>query len=132
MGRRAYRWRTGISPATNFRVPIFVVTHQRPKAAAKGENAKLSFEFVGDVDSAVEKAKEAAGAKDVTVVGGASTAQQCITSGLADELHIGIVPVLFREGLRLFENLGDEALQLETIKVIQSPDRTDIRFRVAR
>ena len=77
-----------------FQVPIFVVTHRPPKAVAKGENGKLSFEFVGDVDSAVQKAKKTAGSKDVTVVGGASIAQQCITSGLADELQIGIVPWL--------------------------------------
>ena len=41
-------------------------------------------------------------------------------------------PVLFGEGLRLFENLGDEAVQLETIEVVKSPNGTDITFRVAK
>ena len=131
MGRRAYEMGNGDFTGYEFQVPIFVVTHNPPKAVAKGENARLSFEFVDDVGGAVEMARKAAGTKDVTVVGGASTAQQCISSGLADEIHVGIVPVLFGEGLRLFENLGDE-VQLETIKVLKSPGRTDIKFRVAK
>ena len=132
MGRRAYEMANGDFTGYEFQVPIFVVTHHPPKAVAKGENGKLSFEFVGDLDSAVQKAKKAAGSRDVTVVGGASTVQQCLTSGLADELHVGIVPVVFGEGLRLFENLGDELVQLETIEVLKSPNRTDIKFRVAK
>jgi dihydrofolate reductase len=82
--------------------------------------------------AAVQKAKKAAGNRDVTVVGGADTAQQIIRAGLADELEVGIVPVLFGQGLRLFENLGDRALQLETIRVMKSPDRTDIKYRVVK
>jgi dihydrofolate reductase len=62
----------------------------------------------------------------------ASTVQQCISSGLADELHLGIVPVLFGDGLRLFENLGDEPVRLETIRVLESAARTDIKYRVVR
>jgi dihydrofolate reductase len=66
------------------------------------------------------------------VIGGASTAQHCLKAGLADELEIGIVPVLFGDGLRLFENLGDEALELETIRVMKSPGGTDIKYRVVK
>jgi len=108
------------------------VTHHPPKVSAKGENARLSFEFVADLNTAIEKAKKVAADKRVTVVGGASTAQQCLRSGLADELHVGIVPVLFGDGLRLFENLGDESVRLRTIEVLKSADRTDIRYRVVR
>lgn len=131
MGRRAYEMANGDFTGYEFQVPIFVVTHRAPKDVANGQNKRLSFEFPGDVTSAVAKAKKAAGNKDVTVVGGASTVQQILNLGLADELDIGIVPVLFGEGLRLFENLGD-SLQLETIKVLTSPNRTDIRYRVTR
>jgi dihydrofolate reductase len=130
MGRRAYEMANGDFTGYEFQVPIFVVTHHPPKQVAKGENAKLSFTFVGDVAGAIQKAKDAAGSRDVSVIGGASTAQQCITAGLVDELEIGIVPVLFGDGLRFFEHLSDEKLQLETIKVLESPGRTDIRFRV--
>jgi dihydrofolate reductase len=132
MGKRAYEMANGDYTGYEFQVPIFVVTHHPPKAAAKGENAKLSFEFVGDLNDAVKKATKAAGSKSVTVVGGASTVQQCLRLGLADELNIGIIPVLFGGGLRLFENLGDEPPRLETIQVLKSPGRTDIKYRVVR
>ena len=132
MGRRAYEMASGDFTGYEFQVPIFVVTHHPPKEVARGGNARLSFAFVGDVGSAIQKAKQAAGARDVTVVGGASTVQQCISSGLVDELHVGIVPVLFGDGLRLFENLGDGQPQLETIKVMESPGRTDIKLRVVK
>jgi dihydrofolate reductase len=132
MGRRAYEMANGDFTGYEFQVPIFVVTHNAPKEVARGGNARLSFTFVGDVVSAIQKARQASGARDVTVVGGASTVQQCISSGLADELHIGIVPVLFGAGLRLFEKLGDDEVRLETIKVMESPGRTDIKLRVVK
>jgi len=131
MGRGAYDMANGDFTGYEFQVPIFVLTHHPPKVSAKGENAGLSFEFVADLNTAIGKAKRVAADKDVTVVGGASTDKQCL-SGLADELHIGIVPVLFGDGLRLFENLGDESVRLRTIEVLKSADRTDIRYRVVR
>lgn len=133
MGRRAYEMANGDFTGYEFQVPIFVVTHRPPEQAPRGANASLSFSFVSEgTEAAVQKAKGAAGSRDVTVVGGASIAQQCIRFGLADELHVGIVPVLFGEGLRLFENLGDDPLQLETIRVLKSPDRTDIEYRIVK
>ena len=79
-----------------FQVPIFVLTHTLPKKQPK-ENDQLTFTFVTDgIASAIKQAKVAAGAKDVTVIGGASTIQQCLQAGLADELQIDIMPVLRR------------------------------------
>jgi dihydrofolate reductase len=100
MGRRAYEMANGDFTGYEFQVPIFVITHRAPKDVANGQNERLSFALPGDVTSAVEKAKKAAGNK-------------------------------FGEGLRLFENLGS-SVQVETIKVLTSPNRTDIKFRVAR
>ncbi|MGH2472411.1 MAG: dihydrofolate reductase family protein [Candidatus Limnocylindria bacterium] len=77
MGRRAYEMANGDFTGYEFQVPIVVVTHQRPKRVAKGENANLSFTFVTDgIKAAIQQAKEAAGARNVSVVGGASTVQQ--------------------------------------------------------
>jgi dihydrofolate reductase len=133
MGRKAYDMGNGDFTGYEFQVPIFVVTHRPPKEAPKGQNANLSIAFVTEgTDAAVQKAKKAAGRRDVTVVGGADTAQQIIRAGMADELEVGIVPVLFGEGLRLFENLGERAPQLETIRVMESPGRTDIKYRVVK
>jgi dihydrofolate reductase len=104
-----------------------------PEKAAKGENDRLTLTFVTDgIESAIEKAKAAAGDKQVTVVGGAQTAQQCLRAGLVDEIHIGIVAVLFGEGLRFFEPLVDEQIKLERTRIFESPTRTDLWFRVVK
>jgi dihydrofolate reductase len=131
MGRRAYEMAEGDFTGYEFQVPIFVLTHHPPKQVPKGGNDRLLFTFVTEgTEQAIRLAKDAAGRQDVTVIGGASTARQSIASGLVDQLNIGIVPVLFGDGLRLFEK-GDE-VQLETIEVLESPGRTDIKFRVLK
>jgi dihydrofolate reductase len=65
------------------------------------------------------------------VVGGARTFQQCLAAGLADELHIDIMPVLLGEGLRLFEGLGPGPAELEQIKVLEYLWRTHLRYHVS-
>ena len=133
MGRRAYDMAEGDFTDYEFQVPIFVLTHAAPARAAKGENDRLKFIFVTDgIESAVTQARAAAGDKYVTVIGGASTAQQLIRAGLVDELLIGIIPIVLGEGLRFFVNLGAGFPQLERMQVIESPNRTDIRYRVVK
>ncbi|HKF37459.1 MAG TPA: dihydrofolate reductase family protein, partial [Ktedonobacteraceae bacterium] len=113
--------------------PIFVLTHHVPARGPKGENDQLTVTFVtAGIERAIEQAQAAAGDKQVTVVGGAQTAQQCLRAGLVDEIHLGIVPVLFGEGLRFFEPLVDEQLALERTGVFESPTRTDLWFRMVK
>jgi len=135
MGRHAYEMGDPDSYAENyeFQVPIFVLTHHVPEKLPK-QTEKLTFTFVTDgIESAIAKAKATAGDKDVQVVGGASTFQQCINAGLCDEIQIGIMPVLFGRGLRLFENIDTERIKMEKVKVIDStPGRTDIIFYVVK
>ena len=134
MGRHAYEMANGDFTGYEYQVPIFVVTHEVPQKVAKGENGKLKFNFITDgVESAMKQAKAAAGEKDVTVIGGAKTIQECLKAGLLDELEIGIMPVLLGDGLRLFEHLSAQQIQLEKIKLIESPaGRADIFFRVVK
>ena len=116
-----------------YQVPIFVLTHQPPKRHPK-EVGKLTFTFVTDgIESAIGQAKAAAGDKDVNVIGAASTAQQCLEAGLADELQIDIMPVFLGAGLRPFEGIGEGQIQLERLKVMELPGgRTHLRFRVVK
>jgi len=110
-----------------------MLTHHPPQQITKGQNEKLTITFVTDgVESAVEKARAAAGEKDVTVVGGANTSQQIIKAGLFDEIQIGIIPVLFGDGLRFFERISNENIDLELVSILESPSRIDIRFRVVK
>jgi dihydrofolate reductase len=111
-----------------FQVPIFVVTHTPPAVAPKGTDA-LSFTFVTDgVQAAVSRAVEAAGERSVTVVGGADLNRQLLAAGLADELHVDVMPILLGGGLPLFAGVG--LRRLEKIGVEEIGVRTTLRFRV--
>jgi dihydrofolate reductase len=116
-----------------YQVPIFVLTHRPPKKHPK-ETADLRFTFVTDgIESAIRQAKAAAGNKDVNIIGAANTARQCLKAGVADELHVDIMPVLLGGGLRPFEGLGAESIQLEKTKVMELPGgRTHLEFRVIK
>jgi len=134
MGRRAYAMGDPDSYVGNYeyQVPIFVLTHAVPDKRPK-QSDKLTFTFVTDgIESAIRQATAAAGDKNVTVVGGASTVQQCLNAGLVDELQIDIMPVLLGEGLRLFENLRAELIELELTRVAESLRTIELRFRVAQ
>ena len=114
-----------------YQVPIFVLTHHVPDKKPK-ENDKLTVTFVTDgVESAVAKAKGAAGDKNIVLIG-ASTNQQCMNAGLCDELHIGIMPVLLGGGLRLFEHIEVARITLEKFKIFETGARTDIWFKVVK
>lgn len=136
MGRRVYEMADPFLWANDeyeFQVPIFVLTH-RPPAKYPPGNGRLSFTFVIDgIQTAISEAKRAAGDKDVLIIGGASTIQQCLASGLCDELQLDIMPVLLGQGLRLFENMDAADVQLERIDVQEvTPMRTTITFKVTK
>ncbi len=97
MGRHAYSMGDPDSFVDyyEYQVSIFVLTHAVPEKLPR-ENERLTFTFVTDgIESTMRQAKSAAGDQDVTIVGGASTFQQCFSAGFVDELHIDIMPVLF-------------------------------------
>ena len=114
-----------------FHVPVFVLTHERREPLEK--KGGTTFTFVGDgIESAVEKAREAAGDKDVSVAGGANTVQQALGAGLVDEMQVHIAPLLLGGGVRLFDNLDPQRVQLEMDRVVESPAVTHLRFRVVK
>ena len=133
MGRHAYDMANGDFTGYEYQVPIFVLTHHVPEKAAKGEKGQFKFNFITDgIESAVEQAKAAAGDKNVTVIGGANTIQQCIKKRLLDEIELGIVPVLLGNGLRLFEQFDTEQFDLKIISVFESPGRIVITYGVVK
>jgi dihydrofolate reductase len=112
-----------------FRVPVFILTHHAREPVVK--QGGTSFTFVTDgIEAALDQARAAAGDQDVALGGGASVAQQYLKAGLLDELQIHLVPVLLGGGVRLFDRLGIEAIELEATRVIASPFVTHLRFRV--
>ena len=107
-------------------LPFFIVTH-RPEEQPEGD----AFVFVDGVEAAVERAREAAGDRDVNIMGGADVIRQALAAGLVDELSIVIAPVVLGAGKRLFDGF-DQSVELEHIGVRQSPLATFIDYRVKR
>lgn len=133
MGRHAYDMAEGDYTGYEFQVPLFILTHDVPQQVAKGANDKLSFNFVTDgVESIIEKAKAVAGDRNVMIVGGANIEQQCLKARLVDEIHIDVRSILLGEGLRLFEHLGPDLIELESIGVTESPGFIHLQFRVVK
>ena len=128
-GRRTFDITHGWGGRHPLDVPVVVLTHSVPDG---WDHEGSPFVFVTDgVESAVEKAGELAGEKDVAV-GAASLVQQCLRAGLLDEVHVDIVPVLLGGGVRLFDNLGPEHVELERTEVIEAPGVTHMTFRVVK
>jgi dihydrofolate reductase len=108
-------------------VPIFVPSHRPP-----GESAARYplVTYVADgIASAMTQAKAAAGERDV-LVHGAYTAQSALEAGVLDELQIHLVPVLFGRGRRLFDVLSTR-VELQIIRVVDTPAATHIRYRIS-
>jgi dihydrofolate reductase len=75
-----------------------------------------TFHFVTNgIEKALERAREAAGGKDVKLWGGAQVIQQYLAAGRLDELELHVVPVLLGGGARLFDNLTDADVRLEQV-----------------
>lgn len=132
MGRRMFdEGENGWPDPPPFQAPVFVLTnHGREPWIREGGT---TFTFVtGGIESALEQAREAAGEKDVRISGGANTIDQFAKAGLVDEVQFHLAPVILGSGVRLFENVGEEGLDLEKIRLVDSPGVTHISFRVAR
>ena len=107
-------------------MPIFIVTH-RPEEQPAGDD----FTFVSSIAEAIERAKDAAGEKNVHVMGGADIIRQALAGGHVDELTIIVAPVVLGGGKRLFEGFT-QSLDLEHLGVRQSQFATFIDYRVKK
>ena len=102
-------WRGWWGENPVYHMPVFVLTnYPRPPLVMEGGT---TFHFVTEgVEVALERARQAAGGKDVRVGGGVNVIQQYLRQRLIDEMHIAISPVLLGSGERLFEGVNLPAL----------------------
>ena len=118
-----------------------LLIHEWDLATATGQDATMPpgpsvanyplVTYVTDgIASAMAQAKAAAGDRGVFVIG-AYTAQHALEAGVLDELVIHQIPVLFGDGRRLFEVLPSR-IELEIVRVIDTPEATHIHYRVRR
>jgi dihydrofolate reductase len=110
-------------------VPIYVLTRRPPDS--KPRHWPL-VTYVPDVGTAMTKAKQAAGDRNV-LVHGAGTAQLALAAGVLDELEIHLVPVLLGQGRLLFDNLDPEHIELERTRILAGEAGvTHLHYRVQR
>jgi dihydrofolate reductase len=131
-GRRTYdtsvRWWGADGPTGPKRLPVVVVSHRPP--ADVPENGVYSF--VDGIEPAPAAAKQAAGDKDVTVMGGAEIGLQYLRANLIDELSLHIAPVLFGSGTRMFNAATESHRPLEFLSAVQTSNALHLRARVVR
>ena len=137
MGRNMYAgpgewdegWRGWWGEEPPYHAPVFVLTHQ-PREPVRMLGG-TTFNFVTDgIESALARAREAAGSKDVAIAGGAQTARQYLSAGLIDELRLHIAPMVLGAGERLLD--GVENLTLEPTEVGGTSLVTHVRYRIIR
>ena len=126
-GRRTFERADGWGGQHPFDVPAFVATHDVPDGWPRPGS---TVEFVTDgIESAVARAKSAAGPKSVGVHG-AETIQQCLNAGLLDEIQIDVAAVLLGEGVRLFDDLVKTPVGLGDPTVVTGVGVTHLRYPV--
>jgi dihydrofolate reductase len=130
VGKGSYN--VGVEQADNgddpYQMPHFVITHHVPEVQVK--DARVTF--VNNIQRALEQARAVAGKKDICIAGGANVAQQFLQAGLIDEIRIHLVPVLLGGGLRLFDHLNGQRIDLQPTRVIEATGVTHLRFRVLK
>lgn len=128
-GRRTFEVAGGWGGEHPWEIPAFVVTHSVPAGWPRPDSTVY---FVTDgIESAVARAKSAAGSKSVGVHG-ADTIQQCLNAGLLDEIHVDLAAVLLGSGVRLFDNLANTPLVLGSPTVVGGVGVTHLRYPVLR
>ena len=88
-----------------------------------------TFHFVtGGIHEALERARKAAGSRDVRLGGGVGTIREYLRAGLIDEMHIAIAPVLLGAGEHLFAGLDMPELGYRCVEHVTSPSATHFVF----
>ena len=109
-GEHDPEWRGWWGEVPPYRAPVFVLTHH-PRDPLPMDGG-TTFHFVTEgIDVALERARAAAGERNVAVAGGASTVNQFLAAGLIDELRVHIAPLILGAGERLFDGVPTTALE---------------------
>ena len=122
-------WRGWWGDEPPYHAPVFVLTHHAHDPMEMDGGTTFYFITEG-FDTALRRAKDAAGDREVAIAGGASTVRQALAASAINELALAVVPILLVAGERLLEGVKDPGL--EPVEVVHSPYATHIRYRVGR
>lgn len=127
--RETSEWKGWWGNNPPYHAPVFVLSHHE-RAPEEMEGGTV-FHFVTDgIHSVFRKAEEAAGNRNIKIMGGANTINQYLNACLIDELWLHIVPVTIGSGSRLFEGVKD--LKLKPVEISGSSVVTHIRYEVLK
>jgi len=130
MGKRMFDAGEQMWPAeAPFHTPVFVVTHEKREPWERPGGT--TFQFVNDgIETALDRARDAAGDLDVRIAGGGATILQYVNAGLVDEFDIALSPVLFGSGIRLFEGVDASRVALEQVRAESTERVTHLTYGV--
>ena len=130
MGKRMFEGGERFWPEeAPFHTPVFVLTRQvrSPWERPGG----TTFHFVNDgIESALERARDVAGGKDIRIAGGAHAVLQYLNAGLVDEFSLALAPLFIGEGVRLFDGVDRRRVSLDLVEAVHSPMTTHLRYVV--
>ncbi len=111
-----------------YHTPVFVLTHHTRSPLVMEGGTTFYFITTG-IESALQKAKKAAGAKGVRIGGGVSVIRQCLRAGAIDSMHLAVSPVLLGEGENLFAGIDLPRLGFSVERSVAGENATHIVLR---
>lgn len=114
-----------------FRMPVFVLTHERREPMPM--KGGTTYTFVTDgIAAALDAARAAAGDRNVGVWGGADVIRQYLMAGLLDEVQLHVVPILLGGGTSLFEGIGLGEVEVRKTGAIETPGATHLTLEIVK
>jgi dihydrofolate reductase len=93
-------------PEPPYHAPVFVLTHHEREPVEMDGGTTYHFVTEGP-EAALDRARTAAGDRNVSIAGGASTVNEYLAIGAIDELRLHVVPIVLDAGyVRLFDGVG--------------------------
>jgi len=131
MGKRMFEEGEVHWPEDLFKADVYVLTHEKREPWV--QKGTTTFYFINDgIQSALEKAKQAAKGKDIRIQGGANIIQQFLNAGLVEECFIHIAPVFLGSGIRLFDGMSKDLYDIQIAEVTPSDLTTHLRYKLTR
>ncbi|MFA6262248.1 MAG: dihydrofolate reductase family protein [Bacteroidia bacterium] len=129
MGKRMFEEGEPNWPENLFKSDVYVLTHE--KRSPWIQKGNTTFYFINDgIASALGKARESAGRKDIRIMGGAETIQQFLNAGVVDECILHLTPVLLGSGKRLFDKIHMDQFEFAISGVTQSARTTHLFYTI--